>query len=143
MARRVINLMGHPVIDEESKAADATITPGHLLEFVGTDEVQRNTNVVGMAVRRVALERDEIGRDIDHAYEQDEVVKVGVFAGGQRAYLFTPSGQNIVRGSLLQPDGSGRVVWASGWGIAEALAAPEPPVPAAAVQDFRVRAQFI
>ena len=87
------------------------------------------------------MERDELGRDIDTAYAINDQVKVGAFHVGQRVYAFTPSGQNLAKGDLLQSDGAGRlIVLASGQ---HALARMVEAVAATLPGDTRIRAEIV
>jgi hypothetical protein len=89
------------------------ITPGQLLELQPTG-YRRNT-VTGQAVAKVfALERDELGKDIDQTYAVGDKVKVGAFHAGQRVYAFLASGENVAKGAYLGPDGTGLLVAAAG-----------------------------
>jgi hypothetical protein len=105
MARRVITLKGDPVIHEDEIAL-AAITPGHLLMLVPTG-VQKNTAAAANVSASFALERDEVGRDIDFPYATNDVVKVGAFAPGQRVYAFLASGQNVAKGAYLTGNATG------------------------------------
>lgn len=109
MAKRVIALLGGPpVINEESIAQEA-ILPGHLLELTSGGAVKKNTNAAANAAPCFALERDELGKDINTAYASGDTVKVGAFHAGQRVYAFIASGQNIARGAYVTTDNAGRV----------------------------------
>lgn len=111
MARRVIILKGDPVIHEDEVAVSA-ITPGHLLELTPTG-VQPNSDDAANVVPAFALERDEVGRDIDQPYAVGDVVKVGVFSAGHRAYAFLASGQNVAKGAYLTGNTAGELTSAS------------------------------
>jgi allophanate hydrolase subunit 2 len=99
MARRVIALKGDPIVNEDEVAL-AAFTPGHLLELTSTG-VQKNTDDAANVATNFALERDEVGRDIDVDYATGDVVKVGAFAPGMRVYAFLASGQNVAKGAYL------------------------------------------
>lgn len=106
MARRVIALKGGlPVINEEDvQAVGAAIIPGHLLEIDGSGDLIKNTAAVANISPMFALERDEMGQDIDEAYADGDRVKVGVFHPGQRVYAFLASGHNVAKGAYLLGD---------------------------------------
>jgi hypothetical protein len=105
MAKKTIALKGSPIVNEED-AALAAITPGHLLEYAAGG-VQKHSVAADNATPMFALERDELGDEIDVAYAEDDVVKVGVFHTGQRVYAFIASGQNIARGDYMESAGDG------------------------------------
>ena len=106
MARRVITLKGHPIINEEGSAS-AAVTPGQFVDGVSSIAPGPSANGPG---RNIALERDERGQDIDTAYASGEAVKVGSFSPGQRAYVFLASGQNIAENAFLQHGGTGLLI---------------------------------
>jgi hypothetical protein len=140
MARRVIALLGTPMILEEDKAAEA-ITPGHLVDYDASGNLVKNASAADPAARTFALERDEMGKDIDTAYAIGDQVKVGSFHLGQRVYGFTPSGQNLAKGAKLESDGAGRfVVLASGEALARTVEAVNN---SAGPGDARVRIEII
>jgi len=116
MARKKIVLLGDPIINEEEVALEALV-PGHLLELTATG-VQKNTDDAANVAVAVALERDELGKEIGPTgtglgqtgaagpagaaeYAIGDTVKVGTFAPGMRAYMFLASGQNVAKGAYL------------------------------------------
>jgi len=107
MARRVIALLGGPPVTVEERKAAEAITPGHLLNIDGNGKWIKNTANAANIARTFALERDELGNDIDHAYAIGDQVKAGTFHGGQRVYAFIPSGQNVTDGDYLTGDATG------------------------------------
>lgn len=139
MARRVIALLGQPLIDEDL-AATGAITPGHLVDFSGTG-VAKHASAGGIAARTFALERDELGNDIDVAYAIGDTVKVGSFHQGQRVYTFIASGENIAKGNFLESDGAGRLrIYSSGVRLARALEAVNN---SAGPGDARIRVEIV
>lgn len=137
-SKRVITLKGDPFVNEEGSAS-AAITPGYLLKGVTSLAVFDNAG--GPAARQVALERDELGKDIDAAYASGDTVKVGVFSPGMRALLWIASGHDIDADTFLEPDGSGRVrALASGTVLARAL---ETVDNSAGLVDARIRCEFV
>lgn len=117
----VINLRGEPIIDEQLDA-EVEIMPGSLVEVnPSTEKLRLQSTAGGPAEALFALERDELGNDIDTAYAIGDRVKVGRYAPGMGVLAFIPSGQNITKGSTLEPAGSGNLrVLASGTPIARA-----------------------
>lgn len=139
MARKVIALLGNPVVTEEDVAAEA-ITPGHLLAYDGNGELVKHATAAGQAARMFALERDEMGKGIDVAYAADDVVKVGHFHQGQRVYAFIASGQNIAKGAFLESAGDGTLRTGSGVDIAMAVEAVNN---SAGPGDARIRVEIL
>jgi len=112
MARRTIVLKGGPPqIDEQESALEA-ITPGHLVELTTTG-VKKNTDDAANVAAAFALEREELGRDIDVAYAIGDKVKVGTFHPGQRVNAFLASGQNVAKGAYLTGNTTGLLSAAS------------------------------
>jgi hypothetical protein len=101
MARKVIVLFGDPRYNEEDAAAEAII-PGHLVTYDGSGNLIKNTTAAVVSPA-FALERDEMGDDIDTPYAIGDTVKVGVFHKGLRAYVWLASGQNVAKGDYLAP----------------------------------------
>lgn len=106
MAKRVIKLLGEPIQNEDSKAAEA-ITPGHLVDFDGSGNLIKHANAGGFVSKAFALERQELGKGIDDAYAIGDYVKVGVFPPGTRVNAIIASGQNISKGNYLESAGDG------------------------------------
>lgn len=107
MARNVILLKNQPQCSiEENDVADEAIIPGHLLKITATG-VAKNTANADDVVRRVALERDELGKGIDTAYAIGDCVKTATLVPGNHAYLFLASGQNAAKGDYLTGDNAG------------------------------------
>jgi hypothetical protein len=138
MARRNIALMGKPYVTEEGVASEA-ITPGMLVKGVTT--IAKQSVAALNHPRAFALEREELGNDIDTAYASGDVVKVGVFNGGQRVYALIASGQNITADGKLEAaaDGTLRAL-NSGVAIARAL---ESVNNAAGPSNARLRVEVI
>lgn len=108
MARRVIALLGEPTIGpDEDKAAEA-ITPGNLLNWDGSGDLIKHDVAGGRAEPIFALERDEMGKDIDQPYAVGDAVKVGAFAKGMRVLAIVAAGAPaIAKGDWLESAGDG------------------------------------
>ena len=121
MARRVITLLGNPIVTEEGVAGEI-ITPGYLV--MGQATIVKSTVDALKAPMRIALERDELARGLDGTagaasldtniqagespdYAVGDTVKVGAFGAGMRFYGFIASGQNITADGLLEGAGDG------------------------------------
>ena len=121
MARQVVKLLGEPIQNEDSKAAEA-ITPGHLVTFNGSGDLIKHATAGGNAARAFALEREEMGDDYDVAYAVNDYVKVGVFYPGCRVNAIIASGQNLIKGDFLESAGNGNLrKLASGVALARSL----------------------
>jgi len=140
MAKRVIALLGEPLYNEDAAAAEA-ITPGHLVTLNGSGLVIKHATAAAACARRFALERDEMGKDIDTAYASGDRVKVGSFHQGQRVNAIIASGQNIAITGLLESAGNGTLrVLAAGVALARALEAVNN---SAGPGDARLRVEII
>lgn len=139
MARRVIALLGQPVYSEDYAASEA-ITPGHLIEYVSAGTCRKHATAGGAALPMFAMERDEMGKDIDDAYAVSDTVKAGVFHTGQHVYAIIASGQNIARAQDLESAGNGTLrAIAAGARIAKALEAVNN---SAGPGDARIRVEI-
>jgi len=121
MARKVIVLLGQPIVNEEG-VATAAITPGMLVD--GVTSIAPHAIAGADCPRTFALEREELGQNIDDAYAIGDTVKVGAFAPGQRVNALIASGQNIAANQALESAGDGTLrLLASGVRLARALEA--------------------
>lgn len=105
-AKRVIALRGTPIVNEDWEAGEA-VTPGHLVTLNSDGEVIKHNDDASNPAPLFALERDEMGKDIDVAYAEGDQVKVGSFHPGQRVLAWIPSGQNVSIGDYLTSNGAG------------------------------------
>ncbi len=103
MARRVITLLGQPIVTEDGVAGEA-ITPGMLVE--GQTTIMKHSGGTVKSTR-FALEREEMGKDIDTDYAVDDVVKVGTFKPGERVNALVASGVNVAADVELESAGDG------------------------------------
>lgn len=109
MAKRVIALLGEPIYDEDTAAAEA-ITPGHLVDFNGSGLLIKHAGAALNAAPWFALERDEMGKDIDAAYAIGDTVKTGHFAPGMRVNaLLAPAAAAVAKGAFVESAGNGTV----------------------------------
>lgn len=105
MASKVIALRGEPIVDEQNTAS-AAITPGHLIE-INAGQWRKHAGAALNAAPIFALERDEMGDDIDTAYASGDRVKAGFFTAGQRVNALIGIGQNITEGDYMESAGDG------------------------------------
>lgn len=119
--KRTITLRGTPYINEDGVTA-TTIYPGYLVDGVTT--IAAHAAAAADVQRSFALERDEMGKDIDDYYSSGDTVKVGVFKPGERVLAYVASGQTISVNQKLESAGDGTLcAVASGVVLARALEA--------------------
>ncbi len=106
MSQRTIDL-GEYVHDE--KLANAALSPGHLLERLSTDKVQKHATEGGYWNRTVAKENPLYAQSVDDAYAANDVVQIKVAQPGSRCALLLKAGVNYAIGDKLISDGAGRV----------------------------------
>jgi len=118
-ASKCVVLQGVPTYNEHGVASEA-ITPGHLVQGVTT--IAKHATAGGAAARTFALERDEMGDDINTAYAIGDVVKVGSFSPGDVVNAIVASGAAIAAGSFVESAGNGLLrVYAAGTRIGRAV----------------------
>ncbi len=123
MAKRLIKLLGEPIQNEDSVAAEV-LTPGQLVTFDGSGNLIKHASAGAKASPAFVLEREEMGQGIDDTYAIGDVVKVGVFYTGCRVLALLPSGANISKGTRLESNGDGTLkAFGSGEIIGRALEA--------------------
>lgn len=103
-----ITLYGHGC-RKEGIASEA-ITPGHLVEFGGSNDLQKHSTAAGNARKAFAVENDLIGDGIDDAYAVDDQVQYNVFQTGDEVYaLVAAAATAITKGAALESAGDGTV----------------------------------
>lgn len=105
---KTIILRGDPNIIDEFKAA-AAITPGDLVEKTSTaGVVQKHGTAAKNAARLFAIERDELGKDIDDNYATNDQVKIAAVAPGDEVMVRIANlAPAIVQGDFLESAGDG------------------------------------
>lgn len=109
-----------PIYDEGRVAATKTITPGHLIEVVGTDSngddtLQPHSTGGGYAEKNVAIEEyfgsdvRAANRGIDDDYVAGALVRYKVAQPGEEFYLKLAASQTILKTSFLTSNGDGSV----------------------------------
>lgn len=93
-------------VRKEAKASEA-ITPGHLVEFGGANELRKHSTVGGQARKAFALENDLIGKGIADAYASGDAVQYGVFYPGAEVYALLGAGLTCAKGDFLESNGNG------------------------------------
>jgi hypothetical protein len=112
MASKSIVLRGEPIVDEQ-QAASTAITPGHLIEK-NNGQWRPHATAAGAGAAIFALERDELGNDIDTAYASGDYVKAAYPAKGDRINALIASGQDLHDGDQLESAGDGTLRALSG-----------------------------
>lgn len=144
MARRKIILKGKPPESDGEWPALEAITPGHLTEIVSSG-IRKNTDDAANVAVAIALEREELGKDIDDAYAIGDYVKVATLAPGDRAYVFLASGVNAAVGDYLTGTTTGlftKTSVAAGIRLARALEAVDT-TGEAPVAGTRIRVEVV
>ncbi len=95
-------------IRKEGKASSA-ITPGDLIEFGGSADLQPHSTVGGEARKAFALENDLIGQGLTDAYDAGDTVQYGVFVPGAEVYVRLNTGKTCTKGQPLESAGNGRL----------------------------------
>jgi len=107
MATKTISLKA-PGVREEATASEA-ITPGHLIEFGGSDDIQKHSSAGGDAQPLVAVENDVVGDDISTDYVSGEQVQFDAPHTGAVYLMRLADGENVTRGDFLESAGDGTV----------------------------------
>lgn len=102
----VISLKGEPIFKEGQSSS--AISPGYLIEFGGSKDLQPQSTAKENCRRAFALENDLLGKGIEDDYGTDERVRYGSFHAGQEVYAKIPaSAAAIVKGDALEATGDG------------------------------------
>ena len=90
--------------------ANATITPGMLIELMSTGKVRAHASAGGnVAPIMVALEDELQGKGIDDDYAANAPVQCWIPYRGDEVNAIVKDGQNIAIGDLLESAGNGEV----------------------------------
>jgi hypothetical protein len=122
MPKRVIVLTvsPQPIYKEDRKAAEA-ITPGDLVDMNATGDLVKQVTAAINVVRDVAVEREEMGKDIDVPYAINDTVKVASMHQGQKFLGWLAAGNNVTQGTKLESAGAGSFrILAAGVAVARA-----------------------
>lgn len=105
--RHTVKLKKYQDINMEF-AASAAITPGHLVELLNTNKVQKHATPGGNAVPKMFALEDELqGKEIDDDYSTDDRVQVWVCQPGEVVYALLKDGENAAIGAALESAGDG------------------------------------
>ena len=103
--QRAIVARGEPMISE-AKASE-TITPGHLIEFGGSNDIQKHSTQGGNASAMFAVENRLVGDDVDTDYSSGDNVIYAEFGTGQEALGWLLDGESVSPGDYLESNGDG------------------------------------
>ncbi len=107
MSKNTIILKGAGIRKE--RVANASITPGHLVEVMSTGKLRVHATAGGPAQKAFAVENDLIGAGITTAYAAFAQVQYEVMERGSEVYALLAIGQNVAIGAALESAGSGEL----------------------------------
>jgi len=87
--------------------ANATITPGQLLELMSSGKVRAHATAGGNVIPMFALENELQGGDIEDQYAANDKVQVWIPSRGDIVYAILADGQDIDIGDFLESAGNG------------------------------------
>ena len=105
MANNTIVKKGRGIRKE--RMANASITPGHLIELMTTNKVRVHATPGGHAQKAFAVENDLVGAGITTAYGAASQVQYEVMERGAEVYALLANGQNVSIGAPLESNGDG------------------------------------
>ena len=107
MSNNTIILKGEGIRKE--RIANASITPGHLVQVMSTGKLRAHANAGGHAQKAFAVENDLIGAGISTAYGATSRVQYEVMERGSEVYALLANGQNVASGDPLESAGNGEL----------------------------------
>lgn len=103
---KTIVLKGVPIRKEG--VASGAITPGHLIEFGGANDLQVNSQAAKNARKAFAVENDLVGNGITDAYASGDQVQYVVAGAGVEIYaLLAAAATAVEKGDALESAGDG------------------------------------
>ena len=97
-------------VEDNTRAAAAALSPGHLIEKTSADKYQKHSTAASNAVRCIAEEQAELNKGTTDAYAQNDLVKAYNLLPGEQAYFRVAAGASaIVIGNFLESAGDGTV----------------------------------
>ncbi|NLN25132.1 MAG: hypothetical protein GX163_05690 [Bacteroidetes bacterium] len=113
-------LKGSPIRKEG--VAGAAITPGMLIDFDVNGELVPHATATGFASKYFAQEQDFLGKDIDTAYADGDIVQYNVCPPGTEIYALLEASADAEKGEYLESASGGLLqVYTNGTIIARAL----------------------
>lgn len=98
--------------DDADLRASESLKPGHLLEYGGSNDIQKHSTAGGEARYLVALEENKIGGTISDSYGSGDSVRVLRGQSGDKLRLRLGSGSdehNISQGDPIESNGDGAI----------------------------------
>lgn len=106
--KRTIKIKNYLNIQEEYDA-NATITPGMLIEVISTGKVRAHAEEDGNVIPMFALEDELQGKIISEDYDADTPVQVWIPQRGDQVYAILAQGENVSIGDFLVSNGDGKL----------------------------------
>lgn len=94
---------------QEEFVANATITPGMLIELMSTEKVRVHATAGGNVIPMFALEDELQGDGIDDNYTANDQVQVWIPTRGDQVNAIVHDGETIVIGDFLESAGNGKL----------------------------------
>jgi len=107
MTAKTISLKA-PGVREEDTASEV-ITPGHLIEFGGSNDIQKHSSAGSDVQPLIAVENDVVGDGVDTDYVSGERVQYDAPHTGAIYLMRLADGENVTRGTFLESAGDGTV----------------------------------
>lgn len=102
-----ILVKGEAIQSEAKVGVAGTLTPGELVEFDGSAELQVHSTADGTAQKRFVRERDLFGKDKLEAIPVGDNALTIVPVPGSTVQAFLADGENVAVGDSLVSDGLG------------------------------------
>lgn len=99
---------------QKEATANASITPGHLVEKMSTGKLRVHSTAGGVAQAAFAIEDELQGRDINTAYSANSKVQYKVYRKGEVVQARIANGEDIDIGDKLVSNGDGTLKEAAG-----------------------------
>lgn len=93
-------------VRKEGIASEA-ITPGHLIELGGANDLQKHSTAGGTVMPTFAVENDIVGDGIDVDYASGDQVLYSHFQRGEEVYALLADGESANKGDFLESNGDG------------------------------------
>lgn len=107
MAKNTIKIKRY-VDNQEEFVANATITPGMLVELMSTGKVKAHATAGGNALPKMFAIEDELqGNGVDDNYSASNKVQVVICVPGEMVYALLKDGENVSIGDPLESAGTG------------------------------------
>ncbi len=100
MAPKTILLKGDPIYMEREAAA--AITPGHFVELIAANTVQKQAAAALNSPKTIALEDSNQGKEIGEDYSTGSRVQCATLYSGCEAYVWLSDGETVVIGDEIE-----------------------------------------